>query len=539
MTHLPFFFKFRWTVSIFILLFTAAPAVNAQEITLAQAVQKTFQDNPYIQIEKEMVTSARGDYQSALGEFDWIYFLGASVEHTDSPISESSQSSREESITSQNEQISTINAATGSSLDLVDVDIPDDFQEDIITLQTGVGKKLKNGITLTPSVSLRDYESSTSSDPVNRSDVRLKIVVPTLRGAGTEAATADSAAAASALETARLSSFHNISKDIHTTIIAFWNCLAARQSFALVQESFQRSDKLFTNVTNMVTAGLLEPAFINQAQAQLYNTRVDVKNGEISLYETRQALGLSMGMTSEALMDPPRSSGKFPRPLTASAVKKMVPRLFIRTAKEKRMDYHAALENIKASKILLTQAKNVIKPKLDLTFQVGYAGLSEGGNRYWNALHDNINGMYGYAGLDMELPLENNYAKGRYHSRAAAVTMAGLSADAAFNAISSEVYNALEKIKILVSQHDLAAKSATRYKAAVAFEKKKYDAGESTLNALIDIEDRYIDAQLTVIETIRKYAIALTNLKFVTGTLLDRNNDDLHFNPRHLLGRLE
>jgi len=510
----------------------------SETITLEQAVKKTFNDNPYIQIEKETVSSAQGEYQTSLGEFDWLFFLGVSAEHTNRAVAGSVQDAQRRQQAGQNALIRIVNGLSLATLPLSSSSIAGETREEVVSLSTGVVKKLKSGVTLTSSAGVTDFKGNSTVDGLSQTDVRLKIVVPTLRGFGTEVTTATSQAAASILEATRLSSYHNISDDIHRTIVAFYNCLAAQQSVDLVNESFKRANVLLENVENMVAAGMLEPAFLNQAKAKLYNTQVDVKNGEISLYETRQALGLAMGMDSDALITPPLSQGDFPPVFKAEAVNHLGPMVFIRTAKENRMDYRATLESVNAENILLKQAKDDKKPKLDLTFQLGYAGLSEESNRYWTSFYDNVKGPYGYAGINLELPFENNYAKGRYRSRASSLTSAKLSADAAFNAISSEVLTALEKIKMLVTQYELAAKSAERYKAAVSFEKKKYDAGESTLNALIDIEDRYMDAKLTVIETIRRYAVALARLKFVTGTLLEKDNDELRFHLNRMTGKL-
>jgi outer membrane protein len=469
----------------------------AGKVTLEQAVKKTFKDNPYIQIENETVTYAIGEYQASLGEFDWLYFMDGYAEQISTPVA-------------------------------------DGTWENIVHAATGVSKKMRTGITLTPSAGVTDKSSSFTDGHVAQTDVRLKIVVPTLRGFGTEVASATSYAAASALEATRFSSYHNISDKIYTTIVAFYDCLAAQQSYALVNESFERSEVLLTNVRNMIAAGMLEPAFLNQAKAKLYNTQVDAKSGEMSFYETRQTLGLSMGMDAEALISPPFPQGNFPRILPMDRISRVTPGVLIRKARENRMDYLAALETVNGEKILLKQAGNEKKPKLDLTFRLGYMGLSEKTDRYVKSFYDNVNGVSGYAGFQLELPIENRYATGRYMSQASAVTTAKLSATSAFNLISSEVITALENIKVLVSQHELAAKSAERYKSAVSFEKRKYDAGESTLNALIDIEDRYIDAKLAVVETMRKYAVVLAKLRFATGTLLERENEELRFHIRRM-----
>ncbi len=518
------------------------PAPAQDKFTnLADAVYKTLEHNPGVLIKKETVAEAEGIHQTSTGEFDWNFFTTMTAKQTTLPVSMADQASQTSAIKTQNDQITFLNSFPGASFDLVDSYVADEFEEDTVVISTGMNKQFETGITFTPSISITDYESDTSPEPAVRSNVNLKIVIPMMKGLGRQIAGADQMAAESNLRAVELSSYHKISEDVYLTIINFWNCLAAKQSFDLVQESFSRSDVLFSNVNHMVTAGLLEPAFLNQAKAKLYTTKVNVRDGEISYYETRQALALAMGSSSDELFHPPFPQGSFPLVMASGTVTVLLPKKYIETARANRLDYHAALTEIETKKISLKKARNNKKPKLDLSFQVGYSGISEQTNhvRYLDSIGSRGTGVNGYIGLNLVLPIVNNAARGQILTQNASVNIARLTAEASFNKITSEVLMAIENIKGLVAQYGLAFESAERYKDAVAFEKKKYDAGESTLNALIDIEDRYIDARLSVIEIVRKYAVAITNLKFVTGSLLERKKDELQINPRSQMSELK
>jgi outer membrane protein len=262
-----------------------------------------------------------------------------------------------------------------------------------------------------------------------------------------------------------------------------------------------------------------------------------VSEGEVSYYETRQALALAMGNDSEELVSPPFPEGDFPAVIDTEKIPSLVPDMFIKEAKKRRLDYLAALTAIEAEEILLKKALNEAKPKLDFTVKVGYAGISEedGSWRYFDSIGERMTGVNGFAGLNLELPIANNAANGQIAKQNASVRKARLSADASLNSMTSEILRALESIKGLVNQYDLAAKSEEAYKNAVVFENRKYDAGESSLNALIDIENKYINARLSVIETIRKYAIAITRLKFLTGSLLEKTDRELVFSTEKMM----
>ncbi len=522
---------------VLLTLLLVHPASAQDRITtLAEAVYKTLEDNPGVRIEKEAIIEREGVYQASMGQFDWQFFSSVTAEQQTRPVSEADQASARSAKESTNDQVTLLNTL-GGSFDLVDTSASNEFRRETVVFSTGMTKLFETGIAFSPIVSITDYKSDTSPEPVSRSDVKFKVVIPMMQGLGRQIAGAEKLAAKSNLKATELFSYHEISEDVYLTITHFWNCLAAKQSFYLVHESFDRADALFENVNRMVTAGLLEPAFLNQAKAKLYNTKVDVSDGELSYYETRQRLALAMGNNSDELIHPPFPEGRFPQVADSASVSKLLPREFIETARANRLDYHAILTSIETEEILLKKAYNNEKPILDFTAQLGYAGISEKSNnaRYLDSVVNRGTGINGYMGISLALPIYNNASKGQIVAQNASVRIARLTADATFNRITSEVLMVLENIKGLISQHGLASKSADRYKDAVAFEKRKYDAGESTLNALIDIEDRYIAARLSVIEIIRKYAVAITNLKFVTGSLMERTNNQLHFDPRSLM----
>jgi len=522
-----------------LLLFSIMPA-SGQEVQLLDAVHKTLRDNPGVLIQKETVMEREGNFQTSSGAFDWHFFTTLQGQQLIQPVTEADQKSVRDQRDSQNAQIQFLNTLPGANFTTQNTLIPSDNEEKIYDIQVGMNKQFRTGIIFTPSVSVTDYKNDTSVTPAARSNVALKLVIPLMKGLGRDIAGAEELAAESRYKAEERFSCHRISESVYMTIINFWNCLAAKQSFDLVQESFNRSEDLFNNVSGMVTAGLLEPAFLNQAQAKLYSTKADVSDGKVSYFKSRQTLGLAMGNSGDDLENPPFPQGVFPPVMKSEDLIRTSPEDYIKQAKTNRQDYHASLAAIDTEEALLQKAVNNKKPKLDLTVQMGYAGLSEDSNtaRFFHSTGDRVSGLNGFAGISLDLPITNNAAKGQILSQKASLRIAKLNSATNLNNITSEVLSALESIKGLISQYELANQSAERYKDAVVFEKKKYDAGESTLNALIDIEDRYIKARLLIIEIVRKYAVALTNLRFVTGSLLEKKQEQLHFNPETLTGPL-
>jgi outer membrane protein TolC len=103
------------------------------------------------------------------------------------------------------------------------------------------------------------------------------------------------------------------------------------------------------------------------------------------------------------------------------------------------------------------------------------------------------------------------------------------------NQISSETLVAFEGVRAAVNEYQLAEQAETAYQKAVEFENQKYMSGGSTLTAVIDVEGRYFKARTTRIEVLRKYATALANFRFVTGSLLDQREGTEQFDLSRLL----
>ena len=139
------------------------------------------------------------------------------------------------------------------------------------------------------------------------------------------------------------------------------------------------------------------------------------------------------------------------------------------------------------------------------------------------------------AGFSLELPIENRTAKGALAQKRSLVDEANLTALELGDAIASQVLIGYETLKSSVTEYRLTELSKDSYKKAVAFENQKYKSGESALNNVIDMEDRYLEARLASLGALSAYAIALAQLKWATGTLLDEAGGKFIFDPESIL----
>lgn len=534
----------RIPLTLILAMFPAgAVMADPLQVDLGRTVLRTLNENPTVLSLKENIAESRGFSRTATGKFDWSAFSRVSAEEDKLPVSPADQAARQAELDRQNQQIDLINANLGSALPPATAPLGTSFTERRRGVTAGLRKQARSGIVFLPSFSVLDFEDGrTILTPASRSDVNMTVVVPLMRGLGREVAGANELAARNNLQATELQTYHDISEQVLNSVVAYYNCLAAAQSLALSDDIFKRAESLLEGARVMISAGMLEPAFMKQAQAKVDNNRADLIAGQNAFHTARQNLGLAMGLSPSELREPPVAVGDFPPVLDPERLPPLAPPSFLEGAMQRRFDSQALQTLVHTEEILLKRDRNSTKSRVDLSLRAGYAGVSESGSgfsRPFRSLTDQLEGLNGGAVVDMDFPVQNNVAMGLVDSRMASLRRAQQDVLALRNGITSSVLASRESMKNAASQYLLVGRAAGAYKEAVEFERSKYSAGLSSLNLLIDQEDRYVRTRLAVVEALRRYAVAQAQLQFSAGSLIQRRGDELTFRVEDLIQGFE
>jgi len=532
-------FKMFFLPAILILchfLFSLPVAAEQRTISLTEAVFRTLKDNIGIKIEASKVDQQKGLVQKTTGAFDWITFGAGSIEINSFPVPEREQ---ENQIAQQEERNKQIQQSEGVMTFLgipftptppVNNPIISEIDETTVAYTIGVSKKMRNGLVITPSLSTIDYKNNTNiPNSEANSQLNLEIVIPLMRGLGKEKTGAFELAAQSGVDTAQLLHRHKISQQIYLTTISFWNCLASWESLKIAEKAEEGAVEIYNLVQSLIKAGEVEPAINHEAQAKLYDRRMDLKNKRLNVYRSKIALTLAMGGREEELADAPLPAGIFPKLVNSEQFTPEKVREYIAAALKNRCDFLAAKTNIKTENILLSKARDDKRPRLDLTFRVGYAGFDDdiGSSRYFDSVYRNEAGPNFYLGFRAELPIFNNLARGEMRYRRSLLDEAELSAEQLSNTIVSDIYMAIENLKSTTREYQFATKAEEEYRKAADHQNYKVREGYSSLSDLINMEEKYSVARVKRIDAIRRYAKALVGLRFATGTLLTGGDGDI------------
>jgi outer membrane protein TolC len=513
-------FASAFLVWVFFAFLSPFSFAEERKVSLSGALFETLDHHPGVQIQQERVTQSEGELQAASGQFDWTASAVASKEQY-----------REHFTQDQEEE----GRLAGLLFRRV---VTDSRREEVTYYSMGLQKQFRSGAVLSPNLTVLDTEDlSQDIENLNRSDLALDITIPLMRGLGEHATGAEEKAARSNLSANRQLSRHNISRRILITANNYWSCLAAVQSLAILEDMEERAEELFDLVDRLVRAGEMEPAVLREAEAQLLERKGDLQESRLQTHEARQALAVSMGYAPQELVDAPLPEGPFPPVVNDWAFDQELARAYIDKALNNRGDYLAAKIGVETEEILMERAENRIKPRLDLGLSLGVSGLSEeeGADRLYKSLYHDHAGPNVFGSLTFEWPIANNAAKGEFIRRRSLVNEALLTAEDLSNNIASEVLVAVARIRSAAKEHRLAASSARGYRAAADHERYKVQEGLSDLGDLISAEDRYLSARAREVEVTRRYASALAEVRYVTGSLLSEEDEGYRLQVRRLM----
>lgn len=478
-------------------------------IPLLSCVEATLTQQPNILIQNQQTLFNEGAYESAKGRFD--VFLRPSLTRS-----------------RQNTPLSKLNQTTfGAS-----------HQTAKITNATlKLDKQLRNGVTLGPQVSaIQNNTTHDLDETTNRAQVDFVINVPLLRDRGKEATGASEMAAQKDYESSLSRYRFTSSQSILATIAAYWNYVGAERSLEIVKESEARAKELVDKTTKLIEGGEKPRADLDQLVANLADKTSSRIRAEQTLTESKQTLGFAMGIPFEEIDQLPLPSDPFPEPTENPYPKADEKDRLIKTAIQRRGDLNESRFKEKSAEILLTSAKNGLLHKLDLNFSAGYSGLDEGtgANAFVDSFEENVSGFNSKVGVSYEWPFANESARGQYMQSKATYQQRKIQTYDLQRKISSRVATAILALKRSSQELTSSIQAYTMYAKAVKSEKEKLRLGMSTFIDVIDIEDRLLSTKLNHVSAHQRYATALAQLRFETGSFFDYQEERNSIKPENL-----
>jgi outer membrane protein len=479
----------------------ASPAHAQPTYSLVDAVEETLTQHAGIKIQEQQVGIGRGALLQAAGTFDPILGGILNQNRASLPLTSAQKASLGTSFSEQ--------------------------QTNQLNISSGVSRQFRNGISISPVFSLAHNSGNLIPRVNSRSSMGFTVTLPLLAGRGRSVVGAQETQAKLEVDAALLDLNQTIAQQVTTTVLDYWNAVAAKKNLQIAQESEARGDELVRNLQLLVEADRSPKNDLNTVKANLSSRRATRINAEQQAIQARSQLALDMGREPATADDLPEATEDFPSHGIPGSVQfpAVAAERYIDSALKNRADILAAKARTDETKAGIAPARNLLLPGLDLSLTSSYSGLQEGTglDQYLSTL---FLGGYkpNFAGsLTYTFSPANNIARGKVMQAEAALRQSKLKEKDLERSAQASVVVAIEAIQNGVANSASARESVEFYQAALEGEREKLRLGRGSIIDILTVEDRLTVALAQLVQAQLRYSQAIIQLRFASGTLVSPN----------------
>ena len=474
-----------------------------RQLVLFDALRSTLSNQPLLHIQEQQVIANRGASQQARGQFDTFFGGTFSQARVNNPLTLFDQ-----------QQAALLNIITDTQV------------SNITSLNIEADKQYRNGIAVSGNLTMgRTTDNIYNIPGTNLSTLSFQVNVPLLRGRGRSVVAAQETAAGIEVQASLLDLNQTISSLLLETANSYWNAVGAATNLKVAQGSEQRGKVYLDNVQALIDADRVPKAEVQQVKANLATRTAGRIVAEQSLIAARQRLALAMGLGVDQMAAVETPSEDFPSDdgLALAAIDANSLQRYFDLAMARRADYLAAKTREKEQSTLVTAARNGTQPQLTLNLSSGYASLEEGTgvSDFFRSTGHAARGPDATAGITYRFPPSNDAALGALTTAQSNLRQAQLRTLEASRNIMASVVTAVAGVRNSIFQLRKAEEAVAASQAALDGEREKYRLGAGQLVDVLTMEDRLTEAEESQVSARLSYALALTQLRFATGTIVE------------------
>ncbi len=348
-------------------------------------------------------------------------------------------------------------------------------------------------------------------------DVGFTINASLLRGRGSDATGAFETAALIDYDASDLAFRHQASVSVLDTVAAYWNLSAAQDILEAAKRSAALQARRLEITDALIAADEIPRAERARALASRATDDGLVASALRTVNEARVALALAMGVAVEGEANAPFAADALPSEVERDALSALQPGPLTSLAFDRRYDRKSSLRLIDSGGVLLRGAETGLRPLLDVSGQVSANSTAE---TSFAQLGNGWTAPSIQAGLDFQLPVGNNAARGLYVQQMAVLGQRTINARDLDRNIQANIVQILASLRAAADQVDRAHEAVQAYEKTIEAENERFKSGETSLLDSILTQDLQTSALVTYAQARQVYATLLARLRYETGTLL-------------------
>jgi outer membrane protein TolC len=444
----------------------ALQPAEARTVTLEDVVRIVLERNLNVEKARQNIRRSEALLRAARGKFDWNVFADASAIRKEVPKE-------------------------------VDGFLSADTQTDTLYgTRIGISRTFRNGIRVSPQISIfRDADNEASElFSQSRTGAGLSLEVPLLRGAGVANAAADELARQAELRAAELSTTYQTQQLVHNAVMIYWRSLALEMSLNILLALEQEVGAFGDTVRELVEKGELAPIVLQETIADLSLRRLEINRSREALMLARGDLATALGIEIGDTFELPVATGEMPR-VVALPMEAAVEKRFVDLALASRSDLASLQQRAQSEDIRRDEAENALKPKLDFLLDQNSVTL-----RFQKSLNENVE-------------------KGKLGTRSVAVHLAQLDLQLLRRGIRSQVGLTVNRLAHSSENYRLAAETYWLLSSVADDKQRQVVFGASQRREHISALDKLARTHRQVVDTNLQYAVGLSQLRLITGTI--------------------
>jgi len=397
----------------------------------------------------------------------------------------------------------------------------------------GLSKLLRSGLTVGAQVAIDRTVSSASAFPaVSQAATSVGLTVPLSqgRGGGIYAATERSAALDLTAGTRALRA--TAGQAVFRAVVAYWEYRAAYLRADIQRAAADRARQSVNEVQILIAADERPKSDVDLMMANAAIKQATHVEAERQIVRARTVLAAAIGIDLAAATALHVPATDLPEPDETTELR-LEP--LVAAALARHDEVAAALARKESASVLRAGALSHLRPRVDLV--VGFAHTARLGGIESRLIpgFGAWPGPSASAQLVFEPTYVNSAVRGAVITADAAYAHAAVAADALARTVPLDVADALAGLTSSRAQLSSTGEAMARSRLARETVQRNFELGTATLFDRILAEDTVTNAELADLNARLRHAIALAQLQFARGVLIDVRGSDLVADAQRVL----
>ena len=399
----------------------------------------------------------------------------------------------------------------------------------------GALKRFRSGVEVASDISLiRTSPFAFDGPTLNQFELGTSVRVPLMRGRGGGLQTASERAAVEGVTAAERSYRQTAAEALLGATVAFWDYRAAYARAAILDAAAKRSQQSVDELEILIRADERPRSDIDLMLANAAAKRATVVQANRQIVTARTELARAMGIDGRDGVRLPAPASEFPTPDDSPELP-FEPTLADTLARHDELA--AALTRKARSDRLRLAAIRELRPRVDLLMTTGYTGEVGGRSvgRMFESLYRNVLGPNTAIQFLFEPTIANSAQRGAVMQADADLTRAQIDVETLTREIALALTDALAGFSSTREQLVITREAVERGHRARATVQRNFELGTATIFDRILAEDTVTNAELSQLTAQRDHAVAIAELQFARGVLVEMRGGTLAADPHRVV----